>query len=455
MDSLPKLINQYPDLLIVSKPSLKNSIFYNEERYNPHFVESLISIYKFYFEIDPLLIIPKYFESYHPEASIADLEYLENIKENKIIIFAYADILFNDIIKINKRRLNTIIKNCSKKAKVIILSITTLKSLELPILETFHLIPFSLIPFSFAFLIPFSLKNLNISLFDLIESDPDTFKSNVDSFVEMINDFKDKKIYISLSLPINKILYIETKLKEISKVFRKEPEIEENGIVINSSKTTQKSLLKYDYDIYIFSLPNDLEYLDILYYFKDIFSEKSKEIYIDSSNNDNVEKSLMKLYNSKEKLNVKDSKEEYDTFESIKLENKEDAILATDDYYNFESPESIQNMDLCNLTKKDYDTIRNYIKLRLNCKFDLDVKTCQLSTPCSPKDRSRKLNSLSNKISSIDYRCDITCEIFKDYTIGVIIWNEIFNSKEKINILKNETYIYQTTSGKWKFTKVC
>jgi len=455
MDSLPKLINQYPELLVVSKPSLKNAIFYNEERYNPHFIESLISIYKFYFEIDPLLVIPKYFESYHPGAFLADLESLENIKESKIIIFAYADILFNDILKINKRRLNTIIKNCSKKAKVIILSITTLKSLELPILETFHLQKIYLQKIQLKSNQIKSLnKNLNLSLFDLIDSDSDTFKSNVDSLVEMLESFKDKRIYISLSLPINKILYIETKLKEFYQVYRKEQD-EQNGIVINSCKTTQKTLLKHDYDIYIFVLPNDLEYLDILYYFKDIFSDKEKEIYIDSSNNDNVEESLMKLYKeSFDKLNSRDCKEEYDTFDAIKLEDKENAILATDEYFRFESPESIQNMDLRNLSKKDYDIIRNYIKLRLTCKFDLNVKTCQLSTPCSPKDRSRKLNSLSNKISSVDYRCDVTCEIFKDYTIGVIIWNETFSSKEKLNVLKNEVYIYQTTSGKWKHTSI-
>jgi hypothetical protein len=136
------------------------------------------------------------------------------------------------------------------------------------------------------------------------------------------------------------------------------------------------------------------------------------------------------------------------------LENKNDAIYASEQYYRFEAPESIQNMDLKNLTKKNYDTIRNFIKLKLNCKFDIDVKTCQLSTPCSPKDRSRKLNSLSNKISSIDYRCDITCEIFKDYTIGVIIWTDLFSSKEKINLEINEVYVYQTTSGKWKYTNI-
>ena len=90
----------------------------------------------------------------------------------------------------------------------------------------------------------------------------------------------------------------------------------------------------------------------------------------------------------------------------------------------------------------------------MNNKFDLDIKTCQLTTPSSPKDRSRKLNSLSNKISSPDYRCDVTCEIFKDFTIGVVIWNEIFNSKEKLNCLKNEVYVYQTTTGKWKYTSL-
>ena len=45
-----KIINQYPEMLTITKPSLKNVIFYNENRYNLHFIESLISIYKFYFE---------------------------------------------------------------------------------------------------------------------------------------------------------------------------------------------------------------------------------------------------------------------------------------------------------------------------------------------------------------------------------------------------------------------
>ena len=79
-----------------------------------------------------------------------------------------------------------------------------------------------------------------------------------------------------------------------------------------------------------------------------------------------------------------------------------------------------------------------------------------MSTQCSPKDRSKKLNSLANKISSFDYRCDITCEIFKDYTIGVLVWNEVFADRTEIdlsNIIGN--YVYQTTNGNWKFTSIC
>ena len=88
--------------------------------------------------------------------------------------------------------------------------------------------------------------------------------------------------------------------------------------------------------------------------------------------------------------------------------------------------------------------------------FDIEIKTCQLAAPCSPIDRSRKLNSLANKISSFDYRCDCTCEIFKDYSIGVIIWNETFANRKSLNLklLKGTNYIYQTTYNKWKYTFV-
>ena len=106
---------------------------------------------------------------------------------------------------------------------------------------------------------------------------------------------------------------------------------------------------------------------------------------------------------------------------------------------------------MSNLSKKDTDLIKNYIKIKLP---DLDIKSCNLITPCSPKGTSKKLNSIANKINQSTYRCEITCEIFTDYTIGVIEWNEMFCNKSEINVLKNSVYIYQTTSNKWKFTTV-
>jgi hypothetical protein len=116
--------------------------------------------------------------------------------------------------------------------------------------------------------------------------------------------------------------------------------------------------------------------------------------------------------------------------------------------------QEILKLDLGNLVKKDYDLIRNYVKNRLIIKYDLEIKTCQLAAPCSPRDRSKKLNSLSNKISSYDYRCDCTCEIFNDFSIGVVVWSDFFKNRKKINILKNQNYVYQTTYGTWKFTTV-
>jgi hypothetical protein len=151
---------------------------------------------------------------------------------------------------------------------------------------------------------------------------------------------------------------------------------------------------------------------------------------------------------------VKDSGD-YDTY--AELASTIDAGLSTvasEGYYVFEPSQTIKEFDLKNLTKSQYDVIRNFVKLRLLAKIDMEIKTCQLSSPSSPRDRSKKLNSLSNKISSYDYRCEITCEIFKDYSIGVVVWNEMFSDRKTMNpvLLKNQIFIYQTTSGKWKYT---
>jgi hypothetical protein len=170
----------------------------------------------------------------------------------------------------------------------------------------------------------------------------------------------------------------------------------------------------------------------------------------------NIKSSLKRITSRTipERMTIKDSKE-FDTYNSLLKEiDHPDPVVVSESYYSFECPENIQKLNLSNLTKKDYDVIRNFVKIKLNGKLDLDVKTCQLSAPCSPKDRSKKINSLSNKISSADYRCDVTCEIFKNYTIGVVVWNEIFANRKQLSVLKNQAYVYQTTSGTWKFTSV-
>ena len=182
------------------------------------------------------------------------------------------------------------------------------------------------------------------------------------------------------------------------------------------------------------------------------------EVYFDSSRVKNINTSLNSINSDSttQRTIIKDSKE-YSTYdELVKNLPENEPIIVSEAYYNFEAPKSIQEFDLSNLSKRQYEIIRSFVKVKLMGKMDLDIKTCQLSSPCSPKDRSKKLNSLSNKISSYDYRCDVTCEIFKDFTIGVILWNETFSNRKTMEIekLKNQVFIHQTTSGTWKYTTI-
>ena len=128
-----------------------------------------------------------------------------------------------------------------------------------------------------------------------------------------------------------------------------------------------------------------------------------------------------------------------------------DYVIVSESYYNF-TIKSL-NLDISNLSKKDYEQIRNFIKLKLNGKLDLDIKTCQICSPSSPKDYSKKLNSLMNKINFFQFRCDITCEIFKDHSIGIVVWNEMFKNKS-YKIEPNQTFVYQTTNGDWRYTTI-
>jgi hypothetical protein len=375
------------------------------------------------------------------------LEELENYspKKNEIVIFAYFELIIKDF---NKRRLNTLIKNISKKNKVLIISYSSLKYTQLPFLDSFD---FYELPKTRE--LSFILENS--SLFDLIDPDIENYNSNLESFVEFVREFKSegKRVYISLNLCPAKLIQLESLLKaEELIVSRKDSsESEDSDVVINSCKTTEKLFLSGKYSVFILAPPIFEDPIELISFFKDLYNN-DHEVFIDSSKIKNITQHIKILGSIEKRPVIKDSGE-FDSYNDLKKEIH-DPTMASDSYYLFQCPDDLLKLDLGSLTKKEYDLIRNFVKNKLTIKHDIDVKTCQLAAPCSPKDRSKKLNSLSNKISSFDYRCDCTCEIFKDYTIGVIVWNDFFKNRKKINILKNNVYIYQTTKGTWKYTTI-
>ena len=439
-----------PELVTITKKRSVNKLISYGNLFDLKLVYSLAWIYKYYFEESFILFLPKCihieetlnsfneFVGEYPlaqeEISHCTLETLENIIPVKVIIFGYGDFIFNELVILNKRRVNTILK--SLKCKIHILSYTSLKILDLVAFDSFEL----------------NFKNnfpkIKFEYIDFLDPEPEIFSENLISFADFIASNESETIYISLNIHVSKIIELEKLLKERGvNVSRKENG--STGVVINSQKTI-KSFLKQKYQLYIF-ITQDFDYpLDLLFYLKETFHGGT--FYIDSSKIKNIKNSLKSITTEEfqERVVIKDSKE-FETYDELMKEAPSDASIVSEYYCKLEAPEIIQKLNLSNLSKKDYDLVRNYVKIRLNGKFD-NLKTCQLSAPCSPKDRSKKLNSLSNKISSYDYRCDITCEIFKDYTIGVVLWNDTFSNRKTLKVLKNQSFVYQTTSGKWKYT---
>ena len=416
-----KSITESPEVFYILKTRKTNGLIFET---NKNIVESLKWNYTHFLKKDFLVFLP----------STATVEALERITLiNGVIIFTKADQTLNELVKWNKRRANTILKNISKKNQVILLTSMPLKCLELPILEIFETI--SNIPENF------SLES--ISYFDFVDQDESTFDLNIRSLVDLIEEHSDKKIYLSLNSVPNEFICL---LKHRNIKYSKSGT--DSQLVIHSCKTTLKSEPQKA-DVYIYSLPMLEHPLDVLYYFHD----PNGIYYLDSNNLKNIRWCFKSIYNTstEEKTVIKDSKE-FDTYESIETELEK--VVVSEGYYTFRGSETIQNMDLSNLKKSDSDIIRNFIKVKMTSKYDIELKTCQIASPSSPRDRSRKLNSLSNKISCFDYRCDATCEIFKDYSIGVVVWNDVFKNRKEINVLKNSAYVYQTTAGKWKFTNV-
>ncbi len=82
--------------------------------------------------------------------------------------------------------------------------------------------------------------------------------------------------------------------------------------------------------------------------------------------------------------------------------------------------------------------------------MDDQVKTVQVCSTNQVSLRLRKLNSIVNKISDINYRCDATAELMVDGTIGIITWCEPWNKKVELILPQNKGYYWQTTRGTWK-----
>jgi len=438
-----QIINDHPEIIGITKYRSLNGLVCYSENINTLLIHSVCWIYQNYFSINVKLFVPNM-----TDGDICTLEVLEKYipNKNEIVIFAWSELIFKDF---NKKRLNTLLKSIAKKNKIILFSMCSLKCTQFPFLELFDFYELPKIN-------GISFTNLlnNISLFDLVDPDQENYQNNLESFIEFVSEFKveQKSVYMSLNLQPNKLIEIETLLKKNGiTVSRKDSE--QADIIINSCKTR---ILTQKYHVMILSPPIFEDPLELVCFFKDIFTSES-EIFIDSSKIKNITQNLKLICNAsfEKKAVIKDSVD-FESYTELKKEVElNEAIMATDAYYTFQVlPVDLLKLDLSNLSKKDYDLIRAFVKNKLIIKYNLEIKTCQLSSPCSPKDRSKKLNSLSNKISSYDYRCDCTCEIFKDYTIGVIVWNDFFKNRKKINVLKNNVYVYQTTNGLWKYTTV-
>ena len=433
-----KVLGRYPEILI--KPTIKEIISYG----NINLIYPLLWIYKYYFDYKLIVYLPKYkninldfgpFNMFIEDPAFfikdislicSDLETLENFKceKNTFTIFAYFDYIYLEIS--NKKRLNTILKKIKSKSKIHILSYCSLDYTNINSLDSFT---------------SFGNFNFNFSFIDILDSDPEIYESNKESLIDLIKD--NGKVYLSLNIPLEPLKEIERMIKENNIIItRKENEL--SDVVINSSKTTEKIFLKNKYKVFIFILPQFEEPLEILNFIKEI--PEGSEIYIDASNEEIVTKFLKKIKTKNINFTIKDSLV-FDVMPS-------NGLMASESYFKFKLPESYL-MDFSNLNKKDYDLVKNFIKIKLNGILDFDIKTCSICSPSSPRDYSNKLNKLSNKIKYPTFRSDTTCEIYKENGIiyvGIVLWNEMFKLNEFV--MEKQTFIYQTTRGKWRTTTI-
>jgi hypothetical protein len=449
---ISKLFAEHPELFLITKHRIQNGIIcYSESLFQKNtLIDSLVWIYQNYFCKETIVFLPKMFSVQGGlTADLATLEHT-NIKTGSVVIFGYADFIFQNLVGIDKRKTNTILKNILKKATIIVLSSCSLKILNLPILDI------GTTKDSFEYtqldspLINYRTVMDYISFFDLDPDDLDTFTEMVSSMVT-----GGKRIYVSLNLLPKKLMEIESKLKDLGhSILRKDSM--DCDIVMNSWNLCKKKFLLGNYDIYIFSpssINNDIEVVNLL---KNVLGNREVEVYLDSDCN--IDNCLKNIYTTSHipRISIKDSPEfeSYkDLINSFKIEL--DVTIMSEDYYTLYGSPEIQQLDLLNLSRQDFDTIRNYVKLIMLKDHDLELKTIQLVTPSSPKNRYNNINSLAIKLGSWDYRCQANIEIFENYTIGVVTWNETVSDRKTMELKLSEgVYVYQTTSGKWKYTTI-
>lgn len=458
-----RIISLYPE--ISELISFGSSIIHGE--YNlldTSLMLSLMWVYEYYYNYNTILFLPvktnsdflKHFNEtivqnedyYLRDFVLCDLESIEHFevpsgKIPLVTFFGCSDVLFNELASFNKRRLQTQFKKIQKRSTfTFICSGTALHEIDCLIDMKRNVLSRTVCK---------GFQNIIESclLVDLLDTEEEAYDSNEETFIETIKSFENKRVYLGLNLSTAQLKHLESGLIEAGlSVSRKDNP--DTQVVINSSKTSKETFLKNNYSIYILIFENITNPVDILSYLRPCMVNHQCDIYFDSSRIKNIEKSIGKLTaNVIPRTIIKDSQEYFD-YEKCTVNYEEPIVIS--DYYTFEASVAIRKMNLSNLSKSDYDIIRNFVKFSLS-KIDIETRTCQLTTPCSPKDRRIKLNSLSNKISSINYRCDVTCEIFKDYSIGVIVWDEMFRSKT-IKVEKGKVYAYQTTNGNWKSTMI-
>jgi hypothetical protein len=182
-----------------------------------------------------------------------------------IVLFGYTELIFKEIIKINKRRLNTVLKKIIKRASFVnFLSVADINIFQLESLME----PNKITTYYVNSVPEINFKNIlnHCNFIDLYDYNDQMDISVITELVlEKIR--KSKRIYISLDTEISvlKSIFNELKNMDIDISTNDNPDTQ---VVINSSIKTQRSYLFNDYDVFIISTPLIYESVDVICYLK-------------------------------------------------------------------------------------------------------------------------------------------------------------------------------------------